>query len=82
MSGRNAEQLATQISQRGTSTFTLKNGLTITLNVCTNECSSPKKQVATKSLSDLSGGIIAAVFICVVLAGLILLMVILVRYRR
>lgn len=81
LSRRNAEQLTNQIKMKRLSPLTLENGVTVTLSVCTNECS-PLKAVAPKSLSDLSGGIIAAVFICVVLAGLILLMVILVRYRR
>ena len=79
--GNNAGQLATQIKQKGTTYITLKNGHTLTLEVCTKECSL-QDSVAPKHFSDAAGGAIAATFIAVVLTGFILLMVIVVRYRR
>ena len=86
LKGSNAEQLAALIRERETTTLTLKNGLSLTLQVCTNDCSSTEAESteaeSRKPISNVAGIIIAVTFISVVLAGAILLMVILVRYRR
>lgn len=81
LQGRNAKQLIAQIQRSGASHLTLENGQTLTLQACTKECVL-EDSVTPRSLSKIGGGIIAATFIFVVLAGLILLLVILVRYRR
>ena len=82
--GSGAGQLATLLRERATSVVTLSNGRTLTLTVCTNECSveATESTVSTKPISNAAGVIIAVTFICVVLAGVVLLVVILIRYRR
>ena len=77
--GRNADKVVSRLKQRGLSDLTLENGLILRLKICLNECSIPDPNTPN---SMISGAIVAALFICVVVAGIILLMVILVRYRR
>ena len=79
--GSGAGQLAILLRERATSVVTLSNGRTLTLTVCTNECSVETAE-STKPISNAAGVIIAATFICVVLAGAVLLIVIVMRYRR
>ena len=59
--------------------LTLNNGQTVTLKVCSNNCSLEEEAGA---ISNTAGVIVAAMFILVVLAGLALLIVVLVKYRR
>lgn len=81
--GRNAHMLVAQVNLRGLSDLTLSNGRTLRLRMCTNDCSLQDigHQDSTAPFS-IPGGIIAATFIFVVLAGALLLIVILIRYRR
>ena len=77
-------QLGAQIKARGIRPFTLNNGQTVTVKICANECSLDDSTTeATKPwINRTSGIVIAATIIAVMLAGAILLMVILIRYRR
>lgn len=79
-----ARQLGAQIKARGIRPFTLNNGQTVTVKICANECSLDDSTTeATKPwINRTSGIVIAATVIAVMLAGAILLMVILMRYRR
>ena len=84
LGGKGARQLSALIKSRGISTVTLANGQSITLEVCTNECSEEEsKTTASKSWISKAGGVVIAVtVVAVMLAGLALLIVILVYYRR
>ena len=78
--GDGSEQLAAEMRQRSIPDLTLNNGQTVTLKVCANDCS--LEGAASNPISNLAGVIVAAMFVIVVVAGLALLIVILVKYRR
>ena len=76
--GRNAHMLVAQVKQKGISDITLNNGSTLRLEICTSVCSLEN----TSNTLPILGVIIVVTFVSVVLAGAILLMVILIKYRK
>ena len=80
--GNRARQLSTLIKSKGISGFTLKSGQSVTLEVCTNGCSQVESTARKPWISKAGGVVIAVTVIAVMLAGLALLIVILVCYRR
>lgn len=79
--GSSAGQLGVQIKARGIKPFTLSNGETVTVKICANECSLDDA-TAKPWINKTSGIVIAVTVISVMLAGVVLLVVILIRYRR
>lgn len=82
--GNNVRQLESQIRTKGISPFSLRNGQTVTVKICANKCSldNTETEQAKPWINKTSGIIITVTVIAVMLAGVILLMVILIRYRR
>ena len=83
--GSRSRQLSALIKSRGISAFTLKSGQSITLEFCVNECSQVDEDsvASTKPWISKAGGVVIAVTVtAVMLAGVALLIVILVYYRR
>jgi hypothetical protein len=84
--GSSAGQLAAQIKARGIRPFALNNGQTITVNICNDECSPDDFTAAAAEakpwINKTSGIVIAVTVVTVMLAGVVLLVVILIRYRR
>ena len=81
--GSRARQLGALIKSRGLSSFTLKNGQSVTVEDCKNECLQDKSSASVKPWISKAGGVVIAItVIAVMLAGLTLLIVILICYRR
>ena len=83
--GSSAGQLAAQVKARGITPFTLNNGQTVVVKICTDECTleDDSTEGETKPwINKTSGIVIAVTVISVMLAGAALLVVILIRYKR
>ena len=81
--GSRARQLSASIKSKGISALTLKSGPSVTLEVCDNECSQLVEEESNKPWISKAGGVLVAVVVtAVMLAGVALLIVILVYYRR
>ena len=82
--GSRARQLDVLIKSNGISPFTLNNGQIVTIEVCASECSLEDSDAPKNKpwITRTAGVVIAVTVIAVMLAGLALLIVILVYYRR